>query len=55
MGTVTLAIAKMFPEPRFVIQDLPPVIEGAKMVSTSPQHFEVIETSKLTSRIVLES
>ncbi|KAF9465675.1 S-adenosyl-L-methionine-dependent methyltransferase [Collybia nuda] len=30
MGTVSLAIAKMFPETKFVIQDLPPVIEGAK-------------------------
>ncbi|KAF9465682.1 S-adenosyl-L-methionine-dependent methyltransferase [Collybia nuda] len=30
MGTVSLAVAKMFPETKFVIQDLPPVIEGAK-------------------------
>ncbi|KAF9465738.1 S-adenosyl-L-methionine-dependent methyltransferase [Collybia nuda] len=30
MGSVSLAIAKMFPETRFVIQDLPPVIEEAK-------------------------
>ncbi|KXN81029.1 Sterigmatocystin 8-O-methyltransferase [Leucoagaricus sp. SymC.cos] len=30
MGTVTLAIAKMFSQPKFVVQDLPPVIEGAK-------------------------
>lgn len=30
IGTVTLAIARKFTEPQFVIQDLPPVIQEAK-------------------------
>ena len=33
MGTVTMALAKEFPKLKYVVQDLPPVIEGAKGVS----------------------
>lgn len=38
LGTLTLLLAKTFPHLRYVVQDLPKVIPGAKDVRDSCRH-----------------
>jgi hypothetical protein len=47
MGNVTLALAKMFAKPKFVVQDVPPVIEGAKTARINHWQFKSIDNSRL--------